>query len=45
MGLMQALEIVKDPETKEPDRAKVSKLLEVGREHGVLLGRGGCGAT
>jgi 4-aminobutyrate aminotransferase len=41
MGLMQALEIVKDPEGKEPDRAKVSKLLEVGREHGVLLGRGG----
>ena len=41
MGLMQALEIVKDPGTKEPDRARVGRLLEAGREHGVLLGRGG----
>jgi len=41
MGLMQALEIVKDPEGKDPDPQRVSKLLEAGREHGVLLGRGG----
>jgi alanine-glyoxylate transaminase/(R)-3-amino-2-methylpropionate-pyruvate transaminase len=41
MGLMQAIEVVKDPETKEPDTARVRRLLEAGREHGVLLGQGG----
>jgi alanine-glyoxylate transaminase/(R)-3-amino-2-methylpropionate-pyruvate transaminase len=41
MGLMQAIEVVTDPQTKEPDPEKVGKLLEAGRDHGVLLGQGG----
>jgi 4-aminobutyrate aminotransferase-like enzyme len=41
MGLMQAIEVVKDPESKEPDPTRVGRLLEAGREQGVLLGQGG----
>jgi len=41
MGLMQAIEVVKDPVGKEPDTPRVRRLLEAGREHGVLLGQGG----
>jgi 4-aminobutyrate aminotransferase-like enzyme len=41
MGLMQAIEVVKDPQVKEPDAGRTGRLLEAGREHGVLLGRGG----
>ena len=41
MGLMRALEIVKDPVGKEPDTPRTVRLLEAGREHGVLLGQGG----
>lgn len=41
MGLMQALEIVKHREGKEPDTPRTVRLLEAGREHGVLLGQGG----
>ena len=38
MGLMQAMEIVKDPVSKEPDLERTKKLLEASREEGVLLG-------
>jgi len=41
MGLMQAIEVVQDPETKVPDAGRVGKLLEAGKDRGVLLGRGG----
>jgi 4-aminobutyrate aminotransferase-like enzyme len=41
MGLMQALELVRSPETKEPDREGTGRLLEAAREQGLLLGRGG----
>jgi 4-aminobutyrate aminotransferase len=41
MGLMQAIEVVKDPQVKEPDAGRTGRLLEAGREHGELLGRGG----
>ena len=41
MGLMQALEIVRDPVGKEPDPARTSALLEACRDEGLLLGAGG----
>ncbi len=40
-GFIQGVEIVKDPGTKEPDRDRVSRVLEATRELGVLIGRGG----
>ena len=45
MGLMQAMEIVKDPETKEPDTERTAALLEATREEGVLIGQGGMHGT
>jgi alanine-glyoxylate transaminase / (R)-3-amino-2-methylpropionate-pyruvate transaminase len=45
MGLMQAIEVVKDPDSKEPDTARVSALLEAAREEGLLLGQGGLHGT
>jgi len=41
MGLMQGLEIVKDPESKEPDPGRTARVMEATREAGVLVGRGG----
>lgn len=41
MGLMQAMEIVKDPKTKEPDAKRTAKLMEAAREERVLIGSGG----
>ncbi len=41
MGLMQALELVEDPVTKEASPSKAQALLEAAREEGVLLGLGG----
>ena len=40
-GLMQALEIVKDRTTKEPDPERTQLILEAAREEGLLLGVGG----
>ena len=45
MGLMQAVEIVKDPTTKEPDVERTSKLVEATRDEGVLIGQGGLHGT
>jgi 4-aminobutyrate aminotransferase-like enzyme len=45
MGLMQGIEIVKDPKTKEPDRARAARLMEATREEGVLVGQGGLWGT
>lgn len=41
MGLMRALEIVRDPAGKEPDSPRAKRLLEAAREEGLLLGQGG----
>ncbi len=41
MGLMQALELVKDRETKEPAPEATNELLERARENGLLIGKGG----
>ena len=40
-GLMQALELVKDRETKEPAPEATNELLERTRQHGLLIGKGG----
>ncbi|MGH7540401.1 MAG: aspartate aminotransferase family protein, partial [Gemmatimonadota bacterium] len=41
MGLMQALELVEDRETKAPSRRRASALLEATKEEGLLVGVGG----
>ncbi len=41
MGLMQAVELVEDPEKKTPSPALTSAIMEHCRQAGVLLGRGG----
>ncbi len=41
MGLMQALELVEDPDTKEPSPQKTKALLEAAKEEGLLIGVGG----
>lgn len=40
-GLMQAMEIVEDPEGREPDPDRTRALLEAAREEGLLVGVGG----
>ena len=41
MGLLQAMELVMDRETKEPAVEQAARLLEACREHGLLVGKGG----
>jgi len=41
MGMMQALELVKDRETKEPAPEATNQILERTRENGLLVGKGG----
>jgi len=41
MGLMQALELVADPRTKEPSAARAKALMEETRAEGLLIGKGG----
>src|SRR6201991_305089 len=41
LGLMQAVELVKDRETKEPDPQTVLKVFEETKRRGVLIGKGG----
>jgi 4-aminobutyrate aminotransferase len=41
MGLMQALELVKDRQTKEPAPEATTQLLERARANGLLIGKGG----
>jgi len=41
MGLMLAIELVRDRGTREPAKAETLHVLEVARELGVLVGKGG----
>ena len=41
MGLMLGTELVRDRGTKEPAKEETLQILEIAREHGVLLGKGG----
>jgi 4-aminobutyrate aminotransferase len=41
LGLMQAIELVKDRKTKEPAPAAVGKVFEECKKRGVLIGKGG----
>lgn len=41
MGLMQALELVRDRGTKEPDAKAAVRLMEATRKRGLLIGKGG----
>ena len=45
MGLMQALEIVKDPASKTPDPERIARLMEATRKEGLLVGQGGLHGT
>jgi len=41
MGLMQAMELVEDRETREPSSGKAAALMEETRKEGLLVGKGG----
>jgi 4-aminobutyrate aminotransferase-like enzyme len=41
MGLMQALELVEDRQTKAPAARATARLMEAARRHGLLVGKGG----
>jgi 4-aminobutyrate aminotransferase-like enzyme len=41
MGLMQAIELVKDRGTKEPDPQGANRLMEATKKRGLLVGKGG----
>ncbi|MEX2303913.1 MAG: aspartate aminotransferase family protein [Bryobacterales bacterium] len=41
MGLMQALELVTDRETKEPATRQTARLMEAARKNRLLIGKGG----
>jgi 4-aminobutyrate aminotransferase len=41
MGMMQALELVKDRQTKEPAPEATNQVMERARDNGLLIGKGG----
>jgi alanine-glyoxylate transaminase / (R)-3-amino-2-methylpropionate-pyruvate transaminase len=41
MGLMLGVELVKDRKTKEPARAEAANVLELCKERGLIIGKGG----
>jgi alanine-glyoxylate transaminase/(R)-3-amino-2-methylpropionate-pyruvate transaminase len=38
---MIGVELVKDPQTKEPAKTECAQILELAREMGLLIGKGG----
>jgi alanine-glyoxylate transaminase/(R)-3-amino-2-methylpropionate-pyruvate transaminase len=40
-GLMIGVELVKDRQTKEPGKAECARVMELAREMGLLIGKGG----
>jgi 4-aminobutyrate aminotransferase-like enzyme len=41
MGMMQALELVKERQTKEPAAEAAGQVMERARDNGLLIGKGG----
>jgi 4-aminobutyrate aminotransferase-like enzyme len=41
LGMMQAIELVRNPETKEPAPIETTELMERARANGLLIGKGG----
>lgn len=41
MGLMLGVELVKDRQTKEPAKPEAGKVLELAKERGLIIGKGG----
>jgi 4-aminobutyrate aminotransferase-like enzyme len=41
MGLMQAIEIVRDRESKQPAPEETNRFMEECRQRGLLIGKGG----
>jgi 4-aminobutyrate aminotransferase-like enzyme len=41
MGLMQAIELVQDRQTKVPATAETARLMEAAKANGILIGKGG----
>ena len=41
MGLLQAIELVRDRQSKEPAGGEAAVLMEAARRHGLLIGKGG----
>lgn len=41
MGLLQALELVEDRESKKPAGAATNAMLQAAKENGILIGKGG----
>ena len=41
MGLMRAIELVQDRQTKTPATAETARLMEAAKTNGILIGKGG----
>jgi 4-aminobutyrate aminotransferase-like enzyme len=41
MGLMQAMELVRDRKTKQPATGEVRRLMDLAKDNGLILGKGG----
>jgi 4-aminobutyrate aminotransferase-like enzyme len=41
LGLMQALELVRDRRSKQPAAEETARLMELARQDGLILGKGG----
>jgi len=41
MGLMQGVELVRDPKSKQPAVDELRRLMDLTRENGLIIGKGG----